>query len=29
MMMGWRKIETVAMEMFAKNGWRFVNRIAV
>jgi len=28
-MMGCRKIETAALEMFARNGWRFVNRISV
>jgi hypothetical protein len=29
MMMGCRKIETAAIEVFARNGWRFVNRITV
>jgi hypothetical protein len=29
MMMDCRKIETAAMEAFARNGWRFVNRIAI
>jgi hypothetical protein len=28
-MMGCRKIVTTAMEAFARNGWRFVNRITV
>jgi len=29
MMMECRKIETAAMEVFARNGWRFINRITV
>jgi hypothetical protein len=27
-MMGCRNLEATAMEVFAKNGWRFSNRIA-